>query len=142
MNSGSSRFDLKKAHHVIVGNLQYLRVTGGTFGWALLYFFALLLWWKYEQPPDLSLLVTLATVGVLSLLFTIEYPLTWMRTRRKEFKQVMKAYHDYTDSLPADYRIGQPAKALWDALAQLGNGLDDPERQLASERQSNGRTEA
>lgn len=141
MKSGSSRFDMKKAHRVIVGNLQYLRVTGGTLGWAFLYAFVLFLWWKYERPPELGLLVILGVVGVLALLFTIDYPLAWMRTRRKEFEQVMRAYSDYMDSLPPNYRIGEPAKTLWDALAQLGNGLDDPERQLDSERQPNGRTE-
>ena len=141
MNSGSSRFDLKKAHRVIVGNLQYLRVTGGTLGWAILYALVLVLWWKYKRPPELGLLVILAILGVLGLLFTLDYPLTWMKTRGKEFRQVMKAYHDYMDSLPANYRIGQPAKALWDSLAQLGNGLDDQEKQLDSERQPNDRAE-
>jgi hypothetical protein len=86
--------------------------------------------------------VILGVVGVLALLFTLDYPLAWMRDRRKEFAQIMRAYSDYMESLPADYRIGQPAKALWDALVQLQNGLDDPERQLDSERQPNGRTEA
>lgn len=142
MNSGSSRFDMKKAHRVIVGNLQYLRVTGGTLGWAFLYAFVLFLWWKYERPPEVGLLVILGVVGVLALLFTLDYPLAWMRDRRKEFAQIMRAYSDYMESLPVDYRIGQPAKALWDALVQLQNGLDDPERQLDSERQPNGRTEA
>ena len=73
MNSGSSRFDLKKAHRVIVGNLQYLRVTGGTLGWAILYALVLVLWWKYERPPELGLLVILAILGVLGLLFTLDY---------------------------------------------------------------------
>ena len=138
MNSGSSRFDMKKAHRVIVGNLQYLRVTGGTLGWAFLYAVVLCLWWKYDRPPELGLLVILAVVGVLALLFTLEYPLVWMRTRRREFRQVMKAYYDYMDSLPTDYRIGQPAKALRDALDQLRNELDKTNQQLAPERHSNG----
>lgn len=142
MNSGSSRFDMKKAHRVIVGNLQYLRVTGGTLGWAFLYAVVLFLWWKYERPPELSLLVILAVVGVLALLVSLDYPLVWMRTRRKEFKQIMRAYSDYMDSLPPNYRIGEPAKALWDALAQLENGLGDLDRQLDSEREPNGRAEA
>lgn len=109
---------------MIVGNLQYLRVTGGTLGWAFLYAVVLCLWWKYDRPPELGLLVILAVVGVLALLFTLEYPLVWMRTRRREFRQVMKAYYDY--------------KALRDALDQLRNELDKTNQQLEPERHSNG----
>lgn len=142
MNTGLSRFDLRRIQQTLVGNLQHIRITGGTLSWAVLYALVLFLWWKVDETPELGLLASLALAGVFLLLLTLEYPLIWMKTRRKEFRQVMNAYYGFMDSLSPESRVGQPAKALWDALVELKIGLDDPDRQLERERRPDGQAEA
>lgn len=141
MNSGLSRFDLKKIHQMLAENYRYLQVTGGTFAWAALYAFVLFLWWKWDGPPELSFLGFLALAGVLLFSFLFEYPLTWIRTRQKEMRQVTIAYYDFMDSLPPASRVGQPAKAFWDALVKLKYGIGDPDQQLVQERASDSQDE-
>ena len=131
---GYSRFDLQRIQRTLSKNLKFIRVTGGTFAWAGLYAFVLFLWWKFDKsPPDsflLILLVILSVVGIILLIFTLEYPLKWMRARREEFGQVMVAYFSFIESLPPELRVGEKHTELWEKLRILKGGLEDVEKQL------------
>ena len=132
MEGGTGRFDLRRLHQTLMGNLQYLRVTAGTLAWFALYVTTVLLWWKLGDSPDLSLVIVLLVVGVLLLGFTLDYPLRWMRARRLEFRQVLQTYYDYVESLPPDSRTGPKSKALWESVMQLHKGLDEAEHMAGS----------